>query len=233
MRLGLVGASGDLAALARALRTAVRLSDRVVYLASDPGFDDVLAGFQPIDDLDKPIAEESGPTFQDLIAGEEEEVEQEVSVNLAQEALRDAIVGRMNFVGVLSHELRGPLAPIGNALHVLDRAAPGSEHALRARAIISRQFDRLARLVDDLLDATCVTTGKLQVQRTRVDLAEVVRRAVADHRSLFVRCGVGLELRVADAPLWVDGDAVRLSQVVGSLLANAAKPVISDCPAPR
>ncbi len=141
----------------------------------------------------------------------------------AAQALRDAIAGRMNFVGVLSHELRGPLAPIGNALHVLDRAAPGSEHALRARAIISRQFGRLARLVDDLLDATCVTTGKLQVQRTRIDLAEVVRRAVEDHRSLFVRCGVGLELRVVDAPLWVDGDAVRLSQVVGSLLANAAK----------
>ncbi len=146
--------------------------------------------------------------------GEERRVTQE---------LRDAIVRRTHFLGMLSHELRNPLGPIGNALHVLDRVAPGSEQAQQARAIMSRQFGQLTRLVDDLLDATRLASGKVQVRRARVDLAEVVRRAVEDHRSLFVRSGVGLDLRVADGPLWIDGDAVRLSQVVGNLLTNAAK----------
>ena len=146
--------------------------------------------------------------------GEERRVTQE---------LRDAIVRRTHFLSMLSHELRNPLAPIGNALHVLDRVAPGSEHAQHARVIISRQFANLARLVDDLLDATRLASGKVQVRRARIDLAEVVERTVEDHRSLFVRSGVGLDLRVADRPLWMDGDAVRLSQVVGNLLTNAAK----------
>ena len=137
--------------------------------------------------------------------------------------LRDALARRTHFLAMLSHELRNPLAPIGNALHVLDRVAPGSEQAQHARVIISRQFRHLARLVDDLLDATRLASGKVQVRRARIDLAEVVQRTVDDHRSLFDRSGVGLELRVADGPLWMDGDAVRLSQVVGNLLSNAAK----------
>ncbi|HEY6001289.1 MAG TPA: GAF domain-containing sensor histidine kinase [Anaeromyxobacter sp.] len=146
--------------------------------------------------------------------GEERRVTQE---------LRDAIVRRTHFLSMLSHELRNPLGPIGNALHVLDRAAPGSEQAQHARAIISRQFDHLARLVNDLLDAARLARGNVQVRRARIDLVEVVRLTVEDHRSLFVRSRVGLELRVADGPLWMDGDAVRLSQVVGNLLTNAAK----------
>ena len=137
--------------------------------------------------------------------------------------LRDAIVRRTHFLGMLSHELRNPLGPIGNALHVLDRVAPGSEQAQHARAIVSRQFGQLARLVDDLLDATRLASGKVQVKRAPIDLADVVESTVEDHRSLFARSGVGLDLRIADRPLWVDGDAVRLSQVVGNLLANAAK----------
>jgi two-component system CheB/CheR fusion protein len=146
--------------------------------------------------------------------GEERRVTQE---------LRDAIARRTHFLGMLSHELRNPLGPIGNALHVLERVVPGSEQAQHARAIVSRQFGQLTRLVDDLLDATRLASGKVQVRRARVDLAEVVQRSVEDHRSLFVRSGVGLDLRVADGPLWMEGDAVRLSQVVGNLLTNAAK----------
>lgn len=137
--------------------------------------------------------------------------------------LREAIVRRTHFLGMLSHELRNPLGPIGNALHVLDRVPPGGEQAQHARVIISRQFNHLIRLVNDLLDATRLERGNVQVERTRVDLAEIVRRTVEDHRSLFVRAGVGLELRIDDRPLWMNGDATRLSQVVASLLTNAAK----------
>lgn len=141
---------------------------------------------------------------------------------VAQE-LRDAIDRRTHFLGMLSHELRNPLAPIGNALQVLERITPGSEKAQDMRAIISRQFRHLARLVDDLLDVTRLASGKVQVRRARIDLAEVIRRTVEDNRSLFARSGVHLDLRGADRPLWMDGDAVRLSQVFGNLLSNAAK----------
>jgi signal transduction histidine kinase len=141
---------------------------------------------------------------------------------VAQE-LRDGIARRTHFLGMLSHELRNPLAPIGNALQVLDHLTPGSEKAQHMRAVIGRQFRHLTRLVDDLLDATRLASGKVQVRRARIDLAEVIRRTVDDHRSLFARGGVGLELRGAERPLWMDGDAVRLSQVFGNLLSNAAK----------
>ncbi len=141
---------------------------------------------------------------------------------VAQE-LREEMVRRTHFLGMLSHELRNPLGPIGNALHVLDRAPAGSEAGQHARAIMSRQFGHLTRLVDDLLDATRLATGKVQVQRAPIDLAEVVQRTVEDHRPLFLRSGVDLDLRIGDRPLWMNGDAVRLSQVVGNLLTNAAK----------
>ncbi len=141
---------------------------------------------------------------------------------VAQE-LREAIVRRTHFLSMLSHELRNPLGPLGNALHVLGRVEPGGARAQQAQAILSRQFDHLTRLVDDLLDATRLASGKLQVRQAPVDLAEVVERTVEDHRSLFARSAVGLDLRIADRPLWVDGDAVRLAQVVGNLLSNAAK----------
>ncbi len=137
--------------------------------------------------------------------------------------LRDAIERRTHFLSMLSHELRNPLAPIGNALYVLERVEPGTEEAQRSRVIISRQFAHVTRLVNDLLDATRLAGGKVQVRRARIDLAELVERVVEDHRSLFLGRGLGLDLRIADRPLWMDGDAVRLSQVVGSLLTNAAK----------
>ncbi len=137
--------------------------------------------------------------------------------------LRDAMTRRTHFLSMLSHELRNPLGPIGNALHVLARAIPGGEHAQSAQRILSRQFEHLARLVDDLLDATRLANGKVQVRRARIDLAEVVQRTVEDHRPLFARNGIVLDLQVADRPLWMDGDATRLSQVVGNLLSNAAK----------
>ncbi len=141
----------------------------------------------------------------------------------ATDALRETIARRTHFLGLLSHELRNPLAPIGNALYILDRVEPGTEQASRASAVITRQFEHLSRLVNDLLDATRVTTGKVHIQRKRVDLAEVVRRTAEDHRSLFQRGEIELALRGADVPVWVDADPDRLSQVVGNLLGNAAK----------
>lgn len=127
------------------------------------------------------------------------------------------------FIALLSHELRNPLAPIRSALHLLDHADPGSERGARARAVVGRQVRHLARLVDDLLDVTRIGSGKVELRRTRVDLAEVGRAAVDDHRELFARAGVALALEAPPAPVWVDADGARLAQVASNLLQNAAK----------
>jgi two-component system CheB/CheR fusion protein len=141
----------------------------------------------------------------------------------AEEALRDADRHKTEFLGVLSHELRNPLAPIRHGLHILDRVPPGGEQAQHAKAVIDRQVGLLTRLVDDLLDVTRISRGKLQVQRSPLDLGKLLWRTVDDHRSLLARSRLSLEVRTAARPLWVNGDAARLAQAIGNLLSNAAK----------
>ncbi len=140
----------------------------------------------------------------------------------AAEALRTADRLKTEFLAVLSHELRNPLAPIRNSIQLLDRVPPGSEPAERAKGVIRRQTEHLTRIVGDLLDVTRISRGKIELQRARVDLREVVGRTCDDHRTLFERRRI--ELRVdASNPVWVDADATRIAQVVGNLLQNAAK----------
>src|SRR6266568_1355502 len=141
----------------------------------------------------------------------------------AEEALREADRRRNEFIGVLSHELRNPLTPLRNAAYVLDRAEPGGEQASRARAVIGRQIDHMAHLVDDLLDATRISRGKIQLARSRIELTDTVRRAVEDHTPEFATREIALELRAEAAQLWLDADPTRIAQVVGNLLQNAAK----------
>ncbi len=140
------------------------------------------------------------------------------NLRLAEEDQR-----KNDFLAVLSHELRNPLMPIRNGLYVLERAQPGSNEAARALAVIDRQAEQLARLVDDLLDVTRISRNKIELQRRPVDFNDVVRRTVDDHRSLFDGKAVALETSFAAGRLPIDGDQARLTQVVGNLLHNAAK----------
>ena len=142
---------------------------------------------------------------------------------LAEQELREADRRKDEFLAVLSHELRNPLSPIRNSLYVLERAEPGGERAGNAQAVIGRQVAHLSRLIDDLLDATRIARGKIQLQKERLDLGDLVRRTVEDHRSAFVARDIALEAFITTQPLWVEGDTVRLSQAVGNLLQNAAK----------
>jgi PAS domain S-box-containing protein len=141
----------------------------------------------------------------------------------AEEALRDADRRKDEFLAVLSHELRNPLGPIVNGLQVIASARAGTEQANRARAIIQRQVAHLVRLVDDLLDVTRISRGKVHLQRTHVDLAALVRQAAEDNASTLAERGVELEIALPARPLWVDADPARLAQIVGNLLQNAAK----------
>ncbi len=141
----------------------------------------------------------------------------------AEEALREEARRKDEFLAALSHELRNPLAPIGNALALLHAVAPGSEKAGAALAIVDRQLKHLTRIVDDLLDVARVARGKIQLHPEPLELGELVRSTVEDHAAAFEERGVGLGASVPPEPCWVDGDASRLVQVLGNLLANALK----------
>lgn len=142
----------------------------------------------------------------------------EMNTQLMEESRR-----KNAFLATLSHELRNPLAPITNSLHILDHAAPAGEQASRARAIITRQVRQLSNLINDLLDVTRVTSNKINLQRVRVELNQLVLRTIEDTRSLFDKSGVQLELKRAPCPVFVHADSTRVAQVVSNLLQNAAK----------
>ena len=140
-----------------------------------------------------------------------------------QEALREADRRKDEFLAVLSHELRNPLAPIRNSLFILDRAVPGGDQARRAQAIIDRQVGHLTRLVDDLLDVTRIAKNKIRLQCESLNLTSLVRRTIEDHRTLFEKGEVHLEAALPAERIVVNADPTRLAQVVGNLLLNAAK----------
>lgn len=127
------------------------------------------------------------------------------------------------FLGILAHELRNPMAAITNSLTITQRAAPGSEPARRAHAVIERQTQHLIRLIDDLLDITRISRGKIVIQRERLNLVDVAHTCVEDQRPVFEAAGLTIDLDLPGTPVWVDGDRTRLSQVVGNLLNNAIK----------
>jgi PAS domain S-box-containing protein len=136
--------------------------------------------------------------------------------------LREADRRKDEFLATLAHELRNPLAPIRNALEV--QKLPGIDPAVveETRDVMERQFQQLVRLVDDLLDVSRVMRGKIELRLEQVDLATVVARAIETTRPLIEAQGHSLKIEMAE-PLLVNADPVRLAQVVGNLLANAAK----------
>jgi PAS domain S-box-containing protein len=142
----------------------------------------------------------------------------------AEEALRDADRHKNEFLGVLSHELRNPLAPIRNSLYLLDRVAPESGQAARAKAVLTRQTDHLARLIDDLLDVTRIAHGKITLSRAIIDAREVAQHTCDDHRAIADQLGVDLRIDLPAEAVWIDADETRLSQVVGNLLRTRQHP---------
>ena len=126
------------------------------------------------------------------------------------------------FLATLAHELRNPLAPLRCAVPLLRRIGPGAD-AEPVLAMVDRQVEHLVRLVDDLLDASRITRGKLKLQRQRVDLASVISTAVEAARPHIDACRHALTLRGLETPAFVEADPVRLAQALENLLDNAAK----------
>ena len=142
---------------------------------------------------------------------------------VAERDLLDAGRRKDEFLAMLAHELRNPLAPIQNAVRLLEVAPAGSAAQSAARDVINRQLTHVVRLVDDLLDVSRLSRGKLSIRREPTDLAAVLRDTAHDQQPQFDDAGIRFELYVPAHPVWIDGDRTRLAQLIGNLLHNAQK----------
>ena len=141
----------------------------------------------------------------------------------AENALRAADRRKSEFLAMLSHELRNPLAAMSNALELCNTGEPDAATFEWSRIVIRRQLTHLTRLVDDLLDVTRITSGKIQLRKQRVDCADILDSAIAGLRLLFSERGQELVRSYARGSLVIDGDPTRLEQIIVNLLTNAAK----------
>jgi signal transduction histidine kinase len=127
------------------------------------------------------------------------------------------------FLSMLAHELRNPLAPILNAAEILRLSVPDQPQVQWARSVIDRQLNHMVRLVDDLLDISRITSGKIRLKMAPVCLSEVLSGAIEASRPVMDRVGHEFDAALPDEPIWVNGDSARLTQIVTNLLNNAAK----------
>jgi PAS domain S-box-containing protein len=173
------------------------------------------------------IAAESGRRYgpRDLSVAEDLANRAAVAIENARlyQEVREADRRKDEFLATLAHELRNPLAPIRNALHVLKMSGITEGMLGQARDMAERQVHHLTRLVDDLLDVSRIMRGKIELRRERVDLGTIVTRAIETARPVIDAEGHELTVTLPPDPLWLEADLVRLSQVVANLLTNAAR----------
>jgi signal transduction histidine kinase/ActR/RegA family two-component response regulator len=137
--------------------------------------------------------------------------------------LREANRRKDEFLAMLAHELRNPLAPIGNALQILRLGGVNGEVVAKAREKMERQLGQLVRLVNDLLDVSRISRGKIELKRERVELESVVRQAAEMCQALADYIQLEMIVSVPETPIFLDADPMRLAQVLGNLLNNACK----------
>jgi signal transduction histidine kinase/ActR/RegA family two-component response regulator len=140
-----------------------------------------------------------------------------------EEELKQADRRKDEFLAMLAHELRNPLAAISNAVRLSCRSDLGAKDQVWVHDMLDRQTDLLVRLVDDLLDVARIARGRIELRRETLPLVEVINRAVESVRLPIERAHHQLDVQFGDQTLWVDGDRARLEQVIVNLLGNAAK----------
>ncbi len=145
------------------------------------------------------------------------------SLQESEERLRDSDRRKDEFLAMLAHELRNPLAPIRNAVEIIRRAGADADQLAWARDLVERQVKHLARLTDDLLDVSRITRGKVRLVKEPVDVATVVARAVEASQPWIAGRGHDLSTTLPSEPLHMEADVIRMAQVLGNLLNNAAK----------
>jgi PAS domain S-box-containing protein len=147
----------------------------------------------------------------------------EAALRESEERLREADRRKDEFLALLAHELRNPLAPVRNAVQIMRLKTTGDSELTWCRQVIERQVNQLARLVDDLLDVSRITRGKIKLYKEPVQLASVISEAVETSRPLIDSRRHQLIITIPDHAVQVDGDLARLTQIVANLLNNAAK----------
>jgi len=153
-----------------------------------------------------------------------ESLENEIRERIrAENSLKDAVVKRDEFLAMLSHELRNPLSPLRNASHMLMQGETTDPKIIWSRGVIARQLKHMIRLVDDLLDVSRIARGKIVLLSEPVAVKDVIDAAVETVQPLFEAKQQRLTVEPIDETLQVRGDPVRLAQIIGNLLHNAAK----------
>lgn len=158
-----------------------------------------------------------------LIEDVTERVLTEQELRHQAERLEEANRHKDEFLAMLAHELRNPLAPISNGIRVLEHQKLDNEDAQQTRDMIRRQVAHMSRLIDDLLDVSRIVRGKVRLQRETCDLMSLLRQVAHDFEHILADSGLRLVVDVPDEPCWINGDATRLSQIVSNLLQNANK----------
>jgi signal transduction histidine kinase/CheY-like chemotaxis protein len=197
----------------RAIRegTIVGLANHTLLIAKD-------GTERPIDDSAAPIRDPDGRVVGVVM------VFRDVSERRrSEQAFLDADRRKDEFLATLAHELRNPLAPIRNAVQILMMKRPVDADLAWCREVIDRQARHMARLLDDLLDVSRITHNKIELRRERIDLSAVVQNAVETTRPMIDERHQQLSVRLPEAPLPIEADPIRLSQVFSNLLNNASK----------
>jgi signal transduction histidine kinase len=141
----------------------------------------------------------------------------------AERALREADQRKDEFLATLAHELRNPLAPIRTGLDLLERVPGDGPQAHRVRAMMQRQLNLLIKLIDDLLDVSRIATGKVMLEREVVDLRDVIDAAIEGSQPMISAGSHRLRIDLPSSPVGVSADPLRMAQVIGNLVNNAAK----------
>jgi len=219
----------DALRLADAMRdVSERSSGRAEVLIQRPGSSpqpvEIAIHPSPIRSLFCFVVTDLGPRrlIQDLVETRKRLSESEAEYRRLYAELKDEERRKDEFLAVLAHELRNPLAPLRNALHLL-RSEPDRDQAEQARAIMDRQLASLVRLVDDLLDVSRLMSDKVELRKESIELAAVFARAVDVVRGQVETDGLELIVALPEEPIRFEGDEVRLAQAIGNMLSNAVK----------
>ena len=179
-----------------------------------------------VDFIQKPIEPDilrsKADVFFELYRQRQQIAAQRDALEAHSEALKEADRRKDEFLATLAHELRNPLAPLRHGLDVL-RKTPDNPDAYEIREMMDRQLVHLVRLIDDLLDVSRVSQGKIELRKQTISAADVIYSALETSRPIIESAGHRLTVDLPDAPIWLDADLTRLAQVVGNLLNNAAK----------
>jgi len=207
--------------LLQALRTGVR-----DFVLKTPEYLDYL--LPAVERVLKQVRTERQLVESRALAREALRRQQELEAEIAQrkrveELLREADRRKDEFLAMLAHELRNPLAPIRNSIHILQQRMPNDELLRRPLEVMERQVRQLTGLVDDLLDVSRITRGQINLRKQTLELADVVDQAVEASRPLLEARRHRFEVQIPDEPIFVEADATRLAQIVLNLLNNAAK----------